>query len=87
MDKTFVERGIDAVLTPSAPGEAPRGLRSTGTAIFNFIWTHLHMPAVTLPHFTGPNGLPVGVQLVGRRYEDDRHLAVAAWADRVLATR
>jgi Asp-tRNA(Asn)/Glu-tRNA(Gln) amidotransferase A subunit family amidase len=87
MDKTFVERGIDAVLTPSAPGEAPRGLRSTGTAILNFIWTHLHMPAVTLPHFTGPNGLPVGVQLVGRRYEDDRHLAVAAWADRVLATR
>jgi Asp-tRNA(Asn)/Glu-tRNA(Gln) amidotransferase A subunit family amidase len=45
------------------------------------------MPAVTLPHFTGPTGLPVGVQLVGRRYEDDRHLTVAAWTDRVLAAR
>jgi Asp-tRNA(Asn)/Glu-tRNA(Gln) amidotransferase A subunit family amidase len=87
MNKTMVERGIDAILTPSAPGEAPRGLASTGTAVLNFLWTHLHMPAATLPHFTGPNGLPVGVQLVGRRYEDDRHLTSAAWTDRVLAAR
>lgn len=79
--------GIDAILTPSAPGEAPAGLKSTGTAVFNFTWTHLHMPAVTLPHFRGPNGLPVGVQFVGRRHEDDRHLSFAAWADRALAER
>jgi Asp-tRNA(Asn)/Glu-tRNA(Gln) amidotransferase A subunit family amidase len=87
MDKAIIERGLDAILTPSAPGEAPRGLSSTGTAVLNFLWTHLHMPAVTLPHFTGPTGLPVGIQLVGRRYEDDRHLTFAAWADRILAAR
>jgi Asp-tRNA(Asn)/Glu-tRNA(Gln) amidotransferase A subunit family amidase len=85
MDKTIVDQRIDAILAPSAPGEAPLGLKTTGTAILNYLWTHLHTPAVTLPHFEGPKGLPVGVQLIGRRYEDDRHLTMAAWADRVLA--
>jgi len=87
MDRTMADGGIAALLTPSAQGEAPRGLSSTGTASFNYLWTHLHMPAVTLPHFTGPNGLPVGVQFIGRRYEDDRHLTFSAWADQVLAAR
>ena len=85
MDKTIVERGIDAILTPSAPGEAPHGLSLDRHGGSELSWTHLYMPAVTLPHFTGPNGLPVGVQLVGRRYEDDRHLTFAAWTDRVLS--
>jgi Asp-tRNA(Asn)/Glu-tRNA(Gln) amidotransferase A subunit family amidase len=87
IDFRMGEDRIDTILTPSAAGEAPRGLSSTGTAIFNYLWTHLHMPAVSLPHFSGPNGLPVGVQFVGRRYEDDRHLTFTAWADRVLAAR
>ncbi|WP_018390829.1 amidase [Ancylobacter sp. FA202] len=85
IDAALAEAGIDALLTPSAAGEAPAGLASTGQATFNYIWTHMYMPAVTLPRFTGPNGLPVGIQLVGRRHEDDRHLTLAAWADRVLA--
>jgi Asp-tRNA(Asn)/Glu-tRNA(Gln) amidotransferase A subunit family amidase len=87
IDQAMAEGGIDAILTPSAPGEAPQGLSATGGAIFNFLWTQLYMPATTLPHFTGPKGLPVGVQLVGRRHEDDRHLTLAAWADRALMKR
>ncbi|MCK0207513.1 amidase [Starkeya koreensis] len=85
MDAMIAEQALDALLTPSAAGEAPEGLASTGQATFNYLWTHLHMPAVTLPHFTGPRGLPVGIQLVGPRYADDRHLSLVAWADRVLA--
>ncbi|WP_029350337.1 amidase [Bosea sp. 117] len=85
MDQTLAEREIDALLTPSAAGEAPKGLGSTGQATFNYLWTHMYMPAVTLPHFTSPAGMPVGVQFVGRRHDDDRHLSFAAWADRILA--
>ena len=85
IDAAMAEKGIDALLTPSAAGEAPAGLASTGQATFNYIWTHMYMPAVTLPRFTGPTGLPVGIQLVGRRHEDDRHLNLSAWADRVIA--
>ena len=68
---------FDAVLTPSAAGEAPVGPDNTGAATFNRIWTLMHMPCVNVPGLTGPNGLPVGVTLTGPRYRD-RHLIAAA---------
>jgi Asp-tRNA(Asn)/Glu-tRNA(Gln) amidotransferase A subunit family amidase len=77
VDSVF--RPHDVLLVPSAPGEAPRGLDATGDPLFNRMWTLLHVPAVTLPGFTGPNGLPVGVQVIGPLGQDDRLLAIAAW--------
>jgi Asp-tRNA(Asn)/Glu-tRNA(Gln) amidotransferase A subunit family amidase len=68
---------LDVILTPSAPGEAPEGLHSTGSAIFNAMWTLLHVPCVAIPVGRGPRGLPVGVQLVGPRLSDMRLLAIA----------
>jgi Asp-tRNA(Asn)/Glu-tRNA(Gln) amidotransferase A subunit family amidase len=64
-----------------APGQAPRGLASTGSAVFNALWTQLYMPCLTLPAGEGPDGLPVGIQLVARRHADERLLAVALWAE------
>ncbi|HEX6529234.1 MAG TPA: amidase, partial [Burkholderiales bacterium] len=58
-------REFDFLLTPSAPGEAPASLASTGDAVFNRAWTLLGVPCVTLPYGKGPSGLPLGVQLVG----------------------
>ncbi len=69
----------DAILTSAVNGEAPLGLASTGDASFQEIWSLLHLPAITLPLATGPSGLPVGVQLVGRRFDDARLLQVAKW--------
>ncbi|WP_439611351.1 amidase [Reyranella sp.] len=70
---------VDLLLTPSAPGEAPKGLAATGDPVFNSIWTLAGTPCVTLPAGAGPNGLPLGVQLVGLRHDDDRVLSLAAW--------
>jgi amidase len=75
----------DAVLVPAAPGEAPEGLAQTGDPAFNRIWTLLGVPCVTLPAGTGPRGLPLGVQLVGRIGDDARLLVVAALVERALA--
>ena len=76
----------DALLAPSAPGEAPVGLAATGDPLFSRMWTLLHVPSVTLPGFRGPTGLPVGVQLVGAYGADDRLLRVAHWAqDRLVS--
>ena len=74
----------DLLLAPSAPGEAPRGLSSTGKAIFNRLWTALGLPCITLPRFSGPQGLPVGVQLIAPSRQDARLLSHAAWIDAVL---
>jgi Asp-tRNA(Asn)/Glu-tRNA(Gln) amidotransferase A subunit family amidase len=76
LDPVFDE--YDAILTPAAPGEAPKGL-ATGNPVFCTIWTYLGAPAVTLPLLRSEAGLPIGVQLVGRRSNDARLLRTARW--------
>jgi Asp-tRNA(Asn)/Glu-tRNA(Gln) amidotransferase A subunit family amidase len=78
--------GIDVLLTPCVPGEAPKGLASTGDPSMQAMWTALHTPTMTLPSHRGPNNLPVGIQLVAQRYDDDRLFACARWIwDRIGA--
>ena len=74
----------DAILTPSATGEAPLGLGSTGNTAMNRLWTLLHGPCVTVPAGNGPGGLPLGVQLVGIPGSDLKTLAVARWVENVV---
>jgi Asp-tRNA(Asn)/Glu-tRNA(Gln) amidotransferase A subunit family amidase len=77
--------GVDVLLTPSAAGEAPAGLGSTGDPSFNSIWTLAWTPCVTLPAGAGPKGLPLGIQLVGPRFGDEALLDAAAWVETRLA--
>ena len=74
-----VFEGLDAVLTPSAHGVAPAGLEQTGHHGFQSIWTMVRTPAITLPTHAAANGLPIGIQLVGRPGDDARLLATARW--------
>jgi Asp-tRNA(Asn)/Glu-tRNA(Gln) amidotransferase A subunit family amidase len=69
----------DAILTPATTGEAPPGLDSTGSPAFCTMWTLCGTPAITLPLLSGATGLPIGVQLVGRRGDDARLLRTARW--------
>src|SRR3954466_3181825 len=82
-DELFMER-YDAILTPASLGTAPKGLASTGDPSFCSLWTLLGMPAVSLPLMQGANGLPLGVQLVGRRNFDARLLRTARGLERKL---
>ncbi|HJU17476.1 MAG TPA: amidase [Stellaceae bacterium] len=77
LDDLFDE--VDLLLAPSAAGEAPHGLGSTGNARFNGLWTLAGTPCLTLPAGTGPQGLPLGVQLVGARGRDRAVFDAAAW--------
>lgn len=75
---------FDAILTPAAPGPAPHGV-DTGSSAFDVIWSFCGTPAITLPLLQAANGLPMGVQLVGRRGDDARLLRTANWLVRHLA--
>lgn len=77
-------RAYDFLLTPSAPGEAPDNLNTTGSSVFNRVWTLLGVPCVTLACGAGPHGLPLGVQLIGRFDADDELLAWAHWIEQKL---
>ena len=77
-DELFMER-YDAILTPAALGTAPKGLGATGDPVFCTPWTLFGMPAISLPLLKGENGLPLGVQLVGRREFDARLMRTARW--------
>ena len=70
-------KDVDALLTPSALGEAVRLEEGHGDPIFNVIWSALHAPVINIPGLVGPNDLPVGLSLVGPRYSDARLLSVS----------
>ena len=71
----------DCVVTPPTTGEAPPTLDETGNPSFCTVWTLLGVPAVTIPSGSGPAGLPLGLQIIGRHNEDDLTLATAAWCE------
>ena len=74
----------DVLLTPAAAGEAPEGLTAPSDLLFQRFWTMLHVPTITLPGFTGPQHLPVGIQLIGPQFEDTKLLRAAAWIERAI---
>src|SRR5919202_802510 len=77
-------RDHDVLLAPSVRGEAPEGLGSTGDPLFLRMWTLLGLPCVSLPGIRGPNGLPLGAQVIGPMYGDGLALSVAGWASQHL---
>ena len=77
----------DVILTPSAPGAAPHGIGSTGSATFNRLWTLMGTPCVNVPGLADAAGLPLGVQIVGRFGRDRAALEAALFAEMALARR
>lgn len=75
----------DAILTFSTTGEAPEGLGSTGSPIFNRLWTLMGGPCVNVPGLRGPRDLPLGVQIAGRFGRDKETLNAARFVEKAIA--
>ena len=75
----------DAIIAPSAAGEAPLFGPNTGDPIFCTLWTLAGLPCVTLPLLVGDTGLPIGVQLIGPAEKDNRLLRTARWVRTQMA--
>jgi Asp-tRNA(Asn)/Glu-tRNA(Gln) amidotransferase A subunit family amidase len=78
------DHGLDLWLSPSALGPAPLGLHSTGDPAMNLPWTHSGLPALSLPAGENAAGLPMGVQVAGRWYEDETLLEWSAQLEMIL---
>jgi aspartyl-tRNA(Asn)/glutamyl-tRNA(Gln) amidotransferase subunit A len=76
--------GVDIALTPGTPAPAPRNTSTTGDASFQSPWTTAGLPAVALPSGVNQWGIPLGIQLIGHRWEDAALLQHALWCERVI---
>lgn len=76
--------GFDCLLTPATTTPAPKGMSSTGDPAFNSPWSFCGFPAITIPSGLTKDGLPLGIQLVGHPFDEERLLSVACWCERVL---
>lgn len=67
MDRFF--RDFDIIISLSTAGEAPlrNEIEQPDPAL---IWTMTYLPVISAPVFVSPHGLPFGVQIVARRYND-----------------
>jgi Asp-tRNA(Asn)/Glu-tRNA(Gln) amidotransferase A subunit family amidase len=78
---------VDVILSPSAPGAAPKGLGSTGSSTFNRLWTLMGTPCVNVPGLADPHGLPLGVQVIGCFGSDRATLEAALFVETALGHR
>ncbi len=77
-------RGYDVLLTPSTPGAAPKDRTTTGNPMFQAPWTTCGLPTMSLPLGLNGDGLPLGIQLAGAPFDEERLLAVAYWCEAIL---
>lgn len=82
MDQTML--AVDALIMPAAAGPAPADLSTTGDPGFYSPWTVAGLPAITIPTGLSKSGLPLGVQLVGKGFDDATLLRTARWVENVL---
>lgn len=84
LNTTFDEHALDIIISPAAPGPAPKGIDSTGDPIMNLPWTHSGLPTVTLPASTTSAGLPIGLQCAAPFGSDEQLLQHTAQLESVL---
>jgi Asp-tRNA(Asn)/Glu-tRNA(Gln) amidotransferase A subunit family amidase len=75
---------VDALLTPATPTAALARLDTTGDPQFNSPWSYFGLPTISLPVGLAPDGMPLALQWIGRRGDDDALLATAAWCESVI---
>jgi aspartyl-tRNA(Asn)/glutamyl-tRNA(Gln) amidotransferase subunit A len=80
-------QSVDALLTPSIPTPAPKGLTSTGDPSFNGPASFSGIPSLGLPSGLSANGLPFGIQLMSTAFTEERLLAVGKWCETALDFR
>jgi len=77
--ETVSDEGFDFILCLSSNGSAPVGIEPIPNIDINLLWTLCWMPAVNVPLFKCPVGLPFGAQFTSARYNDLRLLSFLSY--------
>ena len=80
LDEQLAQR-YDIIISAAAADEAPVGHNTPDPLDHSLIWTMCHAPSMTLPLLSGPNGLPLGVQITARRFDDYKLIKFATLLD------
>lgn len=78
--QTMNQNQIDLWICPPAVGPAPKGLDSTGDPVMCLPWTQIGFPAINIPTTKNDEGLPMGLQLVGKWNTDE---SLLTWAEEI----
>jgi len=78
--------GVDVIVAPSAPGEAPASLATTGDPLFNRPWQLLGCPVIGMPFGRGLHDLPLGLSVIARPGQDALLFEATAWLERCWAS-
>jgi len=76
--QTMNDNQIDVWICPPTVGPAPKGLDSTGDPVMCLPWTQIGFPAINIPTTKNEEGLPMGLQIVGKWNSDE---SLFAWAE------
>lgn len=74
---------VDALIVPATLGPAP-DTSTTGDPALNSPWSYTGLPTVSFPTGLSPDGLPLGIQLVGLRHREPDLFRVAAWCEEAV---
>lgn len=75
--------GADVLICPATIGPAP-DRSTTGVPTFNSPWSYTGLPTVSFPTGLSPDGLPLSIQLVGRRNDEATLFRAAAWCEQMV---
>ncbi len=75
---------LDCLITPSTTTPALKGLTSTGSAAFNAPWSFAGFPSITIPSGVTGDNLPLGLQLIGKPYSEEKLLKIASIFEKAI---
>jgi aspartyl-tRNA(Asn)/glutamyl-tRNA(Gln) amidotransferase subunit A len=81
MERLF--ENADVLACPSTVGGAP-DTSTTGDPLLNAPWSFTGLPTITLPIGLDEDGLPLGLQLVARRFDEEGLFRAAARCEELL---
>jgi aspartyl-tRNA(Asn)/glutamyl-tRNA(Gln) amidotransferase subunit A len=75
---------VTVFIVPSAPNTAPISHEGTGDPKFNSPFTMAGVPSLTIPCGLGSNGLPIGMQIVGKVLSEELLLSIGAYCEEIF---